>query len=120
MTCMKYCLLFILSLFTTISFAQEDTVPQIKLHVDGFNEGQVYLIGIYTDQQYKLDSAQIDANGNIIFTKPSRYTQGLSFVLLPDQSLAQILLTEDQRLELSTKKGKLVEDMVVTGSVDNE
>lgn len=105
-------LTFILSLQANVS-------PEIRLRVEGYTQGTAQLVGMFTDQQFRLDTARIDASGTMIFTRQEPYPQGLVFALLPDQSLVQILLDENQRFELSTKKGQIAEAMVVTGSLEN-
>jgi len=95
-------------------------LPQIRIKAAGYTEGTALLLGVFNEQQYKIDSAQIDATGTMTFKGSEPYKEGLVFVLLPDDSYFQALLTEDQTFELSTKKGKLVEEMVVTGSQEND
>ena len=39
--------------------------PEIKVKVDGEKGGVAYLIGLFTEQQYGMDSTAVDAEGNI-------------------------------------------------------
>jgi peroxiredoxin len=94
--------------------------PDIEINVSGFTGGQATIIGIFTDQQYRLDTASFDKNGVVVFTRDSPYQPGLAFILLPDQSYFQVLIDADQTFRMSTAKGNLVNGMTVEGSLDNE
>jgi peroxiredoxin len=116
---MKQYVLTALVFFVLLTSASAQNSPEIKLRAEGYDQGTAYLIGIFTEQQYRLDSAKIDASGTMVFKREEPYPQGLVFAFLPDQTIVQMLLDEDQRFELSTKKGSIAESMVVTGSLEN-
>lgn len=94
--------------------------PVIRIKVNGVRSGQATLIGMFTDQQYRLDTASFRSNGELVFRKNEPYQPGLAFVLLPDQSYFQVMIDADQTFEMTTTLGNLVNDMQVIGSLENE
>ncbi len=99
---------------------QEPESPHISIQVEGLQPGQAYLIGVFAGQQFRADSAQVDAEGRMLFQRKEPYAAGLYYVWLPDRAALQILVDEDQTFTLKTRKGELVEAMEVKGSLDNE
>ncbi len=99
---------------------QPAEAPDIHIEVAGLQPGTAYLIGIYADQKYRLDSAQVDASGKIHFKQDEPYRQGAVFALLPNNTNFQLLVTTDQAFSMKTQSGNLVGAMVVEGSIDNE
>lgn len=93
---------------------------RIGIAVKGQTAGTAKLVGVYADQNFLADTTLIDEQGNMVFKRDSAYDQGLYYVLLPDKSSFQILLTEDQHFELETNKSTSIADMKVTGSLENE
>jgi len=94
--------------------------PEITFKINGFSGGKASLIGMYTGQQYLLDTALIDNSGIVTFKKEEPYQPGMAFLLLPDQSYFQLLISDDQTFTLSTAKGDYVKSMQVKGSIDNQ
>ena len=94
--------------------------PDITIEVEGMRAGNAYLIGTFTDQQFRADSTGVDANGKMVFKKNESYPPGHYYLILPDQSNLQFLLDLDQTFTMKTKAGDLVGSMVVEGNIDNE
>jgi thiol-disulfide isomerase/thioredoxin len=94
--------------------------PEIHIEVQGMQAGTAYLIATYTDQRYRLDSAQVDATGKMLFKRAEPYPQGLLFAFMPDQSAFQIMVDEDQTFTMKTQKGNYNAMMTVEGSLTNE
>ena len=94
--------------------------PEIHFQVTGYNSGKANLVGLYTDQQYLLDTATIQNGGKITFKKGDPYQPGMAFLLLPDQSFFQLLISEDQTFTMKAIKGDYVGSMQVEGSIDNQ
>ncbi|MCB9296977.1 MAG: redoxin domain-containing protein [Lewinellaceae bacterium] len=100
--------------------AQQAGPPAIDIQVGGLPAGQAYLIGVFADQQFRVDSAQVDADGRMRFQRDDPYPAGLYYIWLPDKMALQVLLDDDQTFSLKTRKGELVEAMEAEGSLDNE
>lgn len=94
--------------------------PDIQFRLNGYSGGQATLVGMFTDQQYMLDTARIDGQGRVRFNRQEPYQPGLAFLLLPDQSFFQLLISDDQTFTMETAKGNFVQAMKVEGSTDNE
>ena len=92
----------------------------IKMKIEGFANDKVKLLGVFADQNFLVDSAQADANGNIVFERDSLYDSGVYFILFPDNKYFQLMLDKDQVFSLEANKEDLVSTMKVSGSVDNE
>jgi len=93
---------------------------EIRLKINGEKEGTVFLIGVYTDQNFKMDSIQMNANGEASFVKKELYKAGYVYVLLPGGTSFPLLLDKDQIFELSADLKDLIQTMNITGSVDNQ
>jgi len=94
--------------------------PEIHITVEGAQPGLAYLLATYTDQRYRLDSTMVDANGSMVFKRDSSYPSGLLLALLPDRSVIQMLVDQDQTFSMKTKKATINASMIVEGSEDNE
>ena len=58
--------------------------PNIEVTIEGLAGGKCSLIGVYTDQFYKVDSAMA-TGGKIVFKNSKPYTPGFMYLMLPDQ-----------------------------------
>ena len=94
--------------------------PEIHLQVDGLQGGMAYLVGIFADQQFGIDSAAVDANGKMVFKRDEPYKPGFVFAWLPNRTSVQMLIDADQTFNMRTNAGAIVQQMVVSGSIDNE
>ena len=83
---MKYVTLAILALITlacgqnaTDNQAGERQLesPDIQIQIQGAPAGMAYLIGSFAEQNYRADSAQIDASGAFRFKREEPYKPGL-------------------------------------------
>lgn len=99
---------------------QQSESPRISIQVSGMQPGRAYLIGNFAGQQYRADSARVDAEGLLLFRQDKPYTAGLYYVWLPDKNALQILVDEDQSFSLKTRAEELIAAMQVEGSLDNE
>ncbi len=94
--------------------------PDIKITVAGAPAGEVILVGQYMDQQFQASRAMSDANGTVRFTQSEPFKGGFYFAYYPDQTAAQLLISEDQTLELTAEKSDIVGTAKVTGNRDTE
>lgn len=92
----------------------------ITLQINGLGAATVRLIGILNDQQFLADEVNSDANGRAQFKKEEPYKQGIYFILLPDNSNFQLMITEDQTFSMTTSTSDLIGQMQVEGSIDNQ
>ena len=72
--------------------------PHVVFKIDGLVSGTVRLIGIFTDQQFVVDTSSVNSQGEVIFSREEPYNQGLYYGLL----------TFEQLLNGLSNKGKLL------------
>jgi peroxiredoxin len=94
--------------------------PNIQVRVQGLTSGKVRLLGTFADQQFLADTTTIAADGSFSFVRDEPYKQGAYWVVLPNESYFQLLLSEDQTMTLTTHINNLWGAMQVEGSLDNE
>jgi thiol-disulfide isomerase/thioredoxin len=103
-----------------VSVEEVAEAPNIEIQVEGLSSGTAFMIGIFTDQQFKVDSAQIDATGKMTFSREEPYKKGFCVVFLPNNQSIQMLLDTDQTFTMKTQAASIIPAMQVEGSVDNE
>lgn len=123
---MRYITIFIamaLSFFffstRSVKGASEE-VTDIHLQVKGLSSAWVYLNGVHANTISRVDSAQLDAEGNAYFKREELLEPGAYSLILPDSSVLEILLDQDQVFSLHTTYPNLISDMQVEGSTENE
>jgi peroxiredoxin len=94
--------------------------PEVKIHVNGMSPGMAQLIGTFGDQQFRMDTATINQNGDLIFKRAEPYTPGFYIVLFPDQSQLQLLIDTHQKFSVESQAGRFVQMTQVTGNPDSE
>lgn len=92
----------------------------INLKIHGESEGTVFLIGVYNEQNFKIDSTYMSNSGEAVFVKDSLYKPGYVYVLLPGGASFPLLLDKDQVFELTSDLKNLIQMMNVKGSIDNQ
>ncbi len=105
---------------TIQDFKAKAETPDITIEVQGLNSGYAYLIGVFQEQNYKADSAQINSSGVANFKAKEPYLPGLFYVTLPNGSNFQVLIDADQKFSMKTNVSNLYATMKVEGSLDNE
>lgn len=80
---------------------------KIDVTVAGKIGGSAYLIGMYTDQNYRVDSVGISQAGTFTFEREEGVPPGLYFVIFPDNRNFQLLIDEDQQFSVSTQNNNL-------------
>lgn len=94
--------------------------PDIKITIDGLTAtGSAKLVGMFQGENFLIAEAPIKGT-SIHFTGTEPLKQGLGFLLLPDNSNFQVILSEDQTFTLQTNIASMNESMKVSGSKDNE
>jgi hypothetical protein len=92
----------------------------IRLHLKPYTGGKVYLGYYYGKIRALADSAQLDANGDCVFSGKDRLPGGVYFVVSPARAvLFELLLDSLQRFSIAADTAHLPESVVFTGSADN-
>jgi peroxiredoxin len=108
---------------TNTQAAEEAVADKLRIEVvvNGAPNDMIKLLGVYGNQNFLIDSAKGDANGNYVFEADSAFPAGFYYAMLvSDNSFFQLLLDKDQEFKLETRKGDLVNSMKVEGCLDNE
>lgn len=108
---------FIIISFSNI-YAQKTT--KVFFKIDGYTEGGAQLVGVFGDANYLADSARIQKDGGISFSNPKGYTDGLFYLLLPDQTNFQFLIANGENPTISAQKGDYVNSLRAQNSQENE
>ncbi|MEO1263035.1 MAG: redoxin domain-containing protein [Bacteroidota bacterium] len=108
-------------LFPALSFSQK-VGYQIKLKIDGFEEGELYLGYFYGDKQYLKDTAYVEADGRYYFEGNENLKPGVYMVVLPpDNKFIQLLVDENEQwFSVETKLEGLESNIKIEGSPDNQ
>ncbi|MEM6397433.1 MAG: DUF5106 domain-containing protein [Bacteroidota bacterium] len=82
--------------------------------------GKAYLIGVFAETRFRLDSADVQQGGKASFSSSTPYPHGFFFAYYPDGSSFQFLMDGDQEFSMTATKGSVVNTMQVNGSTTNE
>lgn len=92
----------------------------MKVHVAGLKSGQCLLGYHYGDKNAIVDTAQIDANGNMEFRADTALPGGIYFVILPSKKYFEVILTDVQKFSVETDTIDFIRSMKITGSNENK
>src|SRR5215471_11431269 len=107
------CLLYLLHGYSQSGYS-------IRLQLKPYTGGKVYLGYYYGKIRALADSAQLDANGDGVFSGKQRLPGGVYFIVSPGRAvLFELLLDSLQRFAVSADTAHLPESVVFTGSPDN-
>ncbi len=123
---MKYLPLAFIVILSLVFYSTRSTKnstekgTDIHLQVKGLSSNWVYLHNVHENRQARIDSAFLDAEGNAYFRQAEGLDAGYYTLILPDSSVLEMLLDQDQAFTLSTSYPNLIRDMEVKGSIENE
>ena len=102
MKSIKYCLL---AFFAVVgcNFAKADGGYNIKVHIDGLADSTVYLGYYFGDKQYVKDTLKLDKKANGIFKGTKPLEGGIYFVLVPGNTIFELMIDKEQDFSVSTK-----------------
>lgn len=102
MRSIKYCLVTILAVLGC-SFAKADGGYNIKVHIDGLADSTVYLGYYFGDKQYVKDTLKLDKKANGAFKGDKKLEGGIYFVLVPGNTIFELMIDNEQNFSVSTK-----------------
>src|SRR5258706_3241110 len=118
--------LIIFSFFFTVSYSQTSGEKffepytkdaEIEIILKGAAAGNVYLFGVYGDQNLIKDSAQADSTGKVVFKNPQRYPEGLYNAVYSDNSKRPVQLDRNQKIVIHYDKADA--NHIETNSAEN-
>ncbi|MBR4620241.1 MAG: DUF5106 domain-containing protein [Salinivirgaceae bacterium] len=102
MRSIKYCLVAILAVLGC-GFAKADGGYNIKVHIDGLADSTVYLGYYFGDKQYVKDTLKLDKKANGAFKGDKKLEGGIYFVLVPGNTIFELMIDSEQNFSVSTK-----------------
>jgi peroxiredoxin len=95
--------------------------PDFSIQAEGVPQGTGYLVAFFCETQFIVDSAVVNASGEISFKREQPYNPGIYVAVMPSQTAnIQFILDADQTFSLSTQAADPVNAMQVDGSLENE
>src|SRR3984957_16463460 len=92
----------------------------IRLHLKPYTSGKVYLGYYYGKIKALADSAQLNGNGEGLFSGENRLPGGVYFIVSPNRAiLFELLIDSQQHFSVSADTTNLPGSVVFTGSPDN-
>ncbi len=100
--------------------AQSQNGYTIHLHLKPYTSGKVYLGYYYGKIKALADSAQLNGNGEGLFSGETRLPGGVYFIVSPNRAiLFELLIDSQQHFSVSADTTNLPGSIVFTGSTDN-
>lgn len=75
----------------------------INVHIDNLADSTIYLGYYYGDKQYVKDTIKLDHEANGVFTGEKSLDGGIYFVLVPGNTIFELMIDETQYFSVSTK-----------------
>lgn len=91
-----------LLLFYTFTFSVKAQY-EINVQIDNLKDSSIYLGYYFGDKQYAKDTAQLNGKGEAVFEGTDTLPGGLYFILLPGNSMFEIIIDKEQQFSVSTK-----------------
>lgn len=109
MNLFKNCLLIAITmLISSSAFADhgnnnETSGYMINVHIDNLADSTIYLGYYYGDKQYVKDTIKLDHEANGVFIGEKSLDGGIYFVLVPGNTIFELMIDETQYFSVSTK-----------------
>ena len=94
--------------------------PNIEIQINNLQQGQAYLIGFLNEQQYRVDSTNVNPDGRLQFVASEPYPPGLYYAYLPNDHAIQLLIDKDQTFKIRANANQLQESIAISGNLDSE
>ena len=107
-----YSILYSSSLFASGGY-------EIKVHIKGLKDTAIYLGNHYGEKQYVRDTVKLDHDGWATFRGNEELPGGIYLIVLPGKTYFEILVNE-QKFTIETDTIDNVQNMKVTGSIENK
>lgn len=96
----------------------------IEVQIKNMPDSTVYLGYYYGNKQYAQDTLLLDKKGQGVFKGKEKLTEGLYFILLPDNQIFELIIDKEQVFSVSTiytdNAADLIKNMKTNGSKDME
>jgi peroxiredoxin len=108
--------------FLSISATNAQKITQFNVQIVGYTEGSlVKLVGNFAEQTYLADTAKFGADGKIQFKKSDGFTDGMYYLLLPDdRNCSFFMVNGEDNFSIRSTKDNLTLGMTAEGSLENQ
>ncbi|MDR1416885.1 MAG: DUF5106 domain-containing protein [Prevotellaceae bacterium] len=105
-----------------LSLAPAARAQQYEIHVkiEGMRDSDIYLGYSYEDKRYVVDTAPMDGKGNAVFKKGKRLEKGVYFVVTPGPDYFELLIADNQKFSVATKRANLFDNLEFKNSPENQ
>ncbi len=92
---------------------------ELRVKIKGIT-GKCLLANYYGDKQFVQDTAEVDANGWMVFRDTVLKPNGIYMVVTPSKKFMEVVLDKEQKFSMETDSTDFVANMKVTGSKENQ
>ena len=94
---------------------------EIQVTIKGMENQNLNMGHYYADKTYVKDTVMTDSKGLAIFKGDKKIDGGIYFIVLPGKTIAwEFLLTDDQEFSMSSDTSNYLDNLVITGSKEND
>jgi alkyl hydroperoxide reductase subunit AhpC len=117
---MRFIKTVVLLLFVGLGFANAQ--HNISFKINGLQNGdECILAHYYADQNRIIDTANVNANGDVIFSGPDKLLNGVYIVVLPRKTYIEFIVpNDDQEFAITFDTTLAPSSKSVVGSIDNQ
>lgn len=120
---MKYILKGIISIIaislSTISQGQDEAGCRISMDFTGHEDSFVSLAYHLGDMQYIKDTIYTDIKGHATYLDEENIEQGLYMIVFPDNNLLELIISDDQKFDISCNVNDIQNTLAFSGSEEN-
>lgn len=118
----KKLILSVIILLTCCSFPLSTKAKgyEISVKIKGIQDTSIILGHYFNKPLYPDDTIKVDKNGAGTFKGPELLPEGLFVLFLPNSKTIEFIIGKDQVFALETDTINLLENLVFTGSAENE
>ncbi|HDZ40732.1 MAG TPA: TlpA family protein disulfide reductase [Bacteroidetes bacterium] len=109
----------LLLVLATEALAQESYKCNISFELRGHNDSFVSLAYHMGDRQYIRDTISTDRSGHASYKSTEALERGLYMVVFPDNSLFEIIISDDQQFNISCDRKDIINTLNFSGSEEN-
>lgn len=102
------------------AFGQSSSGYDIRVHLNDYHNGKLYLGNYYGQQTYLIDSAEMNNYGEVTFEGKDTLEGGIYFILLPEKErYFELLIDRNQHFGIIADTAEGFKNISFTNSPDN-
>ncbi|MBN2633490.1 MAG: redoxin domain-containing protein [Bacteroidales bacterium] len=91
----------------------------ISVSVSGLRDSSLFLAYHFGDRQYLRDTLKLDSNGSGRFSGNESLPQGIYMIVLPNNKYFEIMMSDDQKFDISFSYDDYINTLQFRGSPEN-